>query len=548
MRFNPVACLMRPISPVRLVVLISALFVVFYNTSSWRALLSLVPATGVREWFFYGSYAVLLTAIFSLLLLLVSCRWLLKPMLTLVLLCSASAAYFMNTYGVAIDSVMIQNVLETNPDEAGDLLSWQLLAYVLVLGLLPALWVWRVPLVYASFWRGVWQRVLALVGCVVVILAMVAPFYSYYAPVFREEEKLNQFITPVNYIYAVGKNISRQWKNKKVKVVQVVGADSKAGPQLQSRERPSLVIMVVGETARADHFSLNGYARETNPALKKQDIVNYTNVSSCGTSTAVSVPCMFSKFGRENYSDTKGKTYEGVLDMLQRAGVSVFWLDNNSDCKGTCLRVPNKDVMRRKGSPFCIGDNRCLDEEMLEGLQAVVDAQPRHALIVLHADGSHGPAYYNRYPPQFEQFKPTCNTNQLSSCTQQAVINTYDNTLLYTDHFLSQTIEFLKRNQASRDVAMVYVSDHGESLGENGVYLHATPYAVAPDAQTRVPMVAWFAPEAYQHWSLDQGCLQQHRHNEYSHDNIFHTLLGLFDVQSSEYLPQLDMFRPCRRG
>jgi lipid A ethanolaminephosphotransferase len=544
-RYNPIPFVLNPASAVRLVVLVSAVLTLFYNTSCWRFLLTLVPPVGVREWLFYGSFAVLLTAIFSLLLLLMTWFRLLKPVLIIILFCTASATYFMNTYGVAIDSVMVQNVLETNTSEVGDLLSWHMLVYLVLLGALPSYWVWRAPIVYSTYWREVLQRLLAMVVCVLVIVAMVAPFYAYYAPVFRED-KLNRLITPVNYIYSVGKNISRQWKNNKTKEIQIVGADSKPGKALLSRPRPSLVIMVVGETARADHFSLNGYERETNPELKKQDIINYTNVASCGTSTAVSVPCMFSKFDREDYSDNKGKTYENVLDMLQRAGVFVYWLDNNSDCKGTCLRIPNKDVQRRKNSPYCIGDRRCLDEEMLEDLQTIIHSESENTLIVLHADGSHGPAYFDRYSPQYAKFKPTCDTNQLSSCTQQAVINTYDNTILYTDHFLSQTIEFLKRNQTTRDVAMVYVSDHGESLGENGVYLHAAPYAVAPKAQTHVPMVAWFSPEAYKDWSLDQACLRQHQDEAYSHDNVFHTLLGLFDVQSTEYKPALDMFQPCR--
>ncbi|HSC74618.1 MAG TPA: sulfatase-like hydrolase/transferase, partial [Pseudomonadales bacterium] len=318
-----------------------------------------------------------------------------------------------------------------------------------------------------------------------------------------------------------------------------------ASAKLAARPKKSLVIFVVGETARADHFSLNGYGRDTNPELQKQDILNYTDVHSCGTSTAVSVPCMFSKFGRGDYSDKKGKTHEDVLDMLQRAGIKVFWRDNNSDCKGTCLRIPNDDVAKRKNSPFC-NDIRCLDEVMLEDLQAYVDSLPDNALIVLHSDGSHGPEYFDRYPEAFERFKPACKTNQLGSCTQEEVINVYDNTILYTDHFLSQVIEFLKRNNAQRDTAMIYVSDHGESLGENGLYLHAAPYAVAPEAQTHVPMVAWFSPDAFAHWGIDQNCLKQKQKDSLSHDNVFHTLLGLFEVQSKEYKPALDMFNSCR--
>ncbi|HHB0951760.1 TPA: phosphoethanolamine transferase, partial [Vibrio cholerae] len=248
-------------------------------------------------------------------------------------------------------------------------------------------------------------------------------------------------------------------------------------------------------TARADHFSLNGYARETNPELSKQDIVNFTQVRSCGTSTAVSVPCMFSQYPREDYSDKKAKTHEGLLDILQRAGVQVLWLENNSDCKGTCLRVPNRDIPKTQPSPFCDGKN-CLDESLLVGLQEYIDGLQDDAIIVLHSDGSHGPEYYERYPKEMERFQPVCRTNQLGSCSKEELVNVYDNTILYTDHFLTKVIELLKRNADKRDTAMIYVSDHGESLGENGVYLHAAPYSIAPQAQIHVPMVMWFAPQA----------------------------------------------------
>jgi lipid A ethanolaminephosphotransferase len=375
---------------------------------------------------------------------------------------------------------------------------------------------------------------------------MVGAFYSTYAPIFREEDKLTHFINPTNYLYAVGKFTKQSLVIEKVEALQQIGLDSKTGPELAKRKKKSLVIFVVGETARADHFSLNGYERDTNPELKKQDILNFTGVHACGTSTAVSVPCMFAVFPREDFSNKKGKTYEGVLDVLQRAGISVFWRDNNSDCKGTCLRIANDDVSKRKNSPFC-NERRCLDEVMLEDLQAYIDGLEDNALIVLHSDGSHGPEYFDRYPESMERFKPVCRTNQLSSCSTEELVNVYDNTILYTDYFLSQVIELLKRNEAERDTAMIYVSDHGESLGENGLYLHAAPYSIAPEAQTHVPMVMWFSPGAYQDWGISKDCMQAKQGDpELSHDNIFHSLLGLFDVQSTVYQSGLDMFSSCR--
>lgn len=536
-----------PISSTRLILLFSLALVLFYNFATWKALDGLVPLQGVYRIAFLGSFAVFLGAFFTLLLTLVSFRPLLKPVMTLVALCSAAAAYFMNSYGIAIDTVMVQNVFETNPGEAAALFSGKLVVYLLLLGVLPSVLIWCVPVVYKPFLRGLLNKVLVVVASVVTVAVMVGAFYSTYAPIFREEDKLTHFINPTNYIYAVTKYGKQRLGIKKAAlVVQKIGEDAAQSARASQKTKKSLMVFVVGETARADHFSLNGYARETNPELAKLDILNFTQVHSCGTSTAVSVPCMFSKFPREDYSDKKGKTYESLLDVLQRAGLSVIWLDNNSDCKGTCLRVPHQDIPKSQPGPFCNGSN-CLDEALLQNLQAYIDGLKDNAIIVLHADGSHGPEYYDRYPANLERFKPVCHTNQLGSCSKEELVNVYDNTILYTDFFLSKVIELLKHNSDKYDTSMLYVSDHGESLGENGMYLHAAPYAIAPEAQTHVPMVLWFGPTTLGDLGIDRGCLAGKRDDkDLSHDNLFHSVLGLLDVQTSLYQPGLDIFHSCR--
>ncbi|MBD8596269.1 phosphoethanolamine--lipid A transferase [Pseudomonas sp. W2Oct36] len=539
--------MVKPVTSTRLVMLFSLCLVVFYNLATWRALVDLAQLQGVKAIAFYASFAFLLWAAITLLLTPFSFRPTLKPVLSLVALCSAAAAYFMNTYGISIDTTMMQNVLETNPGEAEALLSGTLLFYLGLLGVLPIALIWWLPVTYRPVLPGLVNKVLVCVGCVLVIAAAVGPFYSTYAPIFRDEDKLTHFINPTNYLYAIGKLTKQTVAIKETLNIQTVGADAALSPQAQQRPKKSLMIFVVGETARADHFSLNGYGRETNPELKQQDILNFTHVASCGTSTAVSVPCLFSKFPRTDYSDKKGKTYEGLLDMLQRAGLKVLWLDNNSDCKGTCLRVPHSDIPKNQPSPFCDGQN-CLDESLLVGLQDYIDSLQGNAIIVLHSDGSHGPEYYDRYPKSLERFTPVCHTNQLGSCTSDELKNVYDNTILYTDHFLSQTIELLKRNQDKVDASMIYVSDHGESLGENGIYLHAAPYAIAPTAQTHVPMVMWFGHSTLEDASVDRSCLAAKQDQpDLSHDYLFHSVLGLLGVTTTEYQPALDLFHSCKR-
>ncbi|QQZ40007.1 phosphoethanolamine--lipid A transferase [Pseudomonas sp. SK3(2021)] len=534
------------ITSTRLVLLFSLALVALYNFATWRALGHLISLQGLHKVAFFASFGLFLWAAITLLLTLVSFRWTLKPALTLVALTSAAAAYFMNQYGIAIDTVMVQNVFETNPGEAAALFNLKLLGYLLVLGALPVVLIWRTPVRYRPFFRGLLNKLLVIAACVLVIAVSVGAFYSTYAPIFREEDKLTHFINPTNYIYALGKYARQSLGIKQHLVIQPIGQDAAMSAQASAREKKSLMILVVGETARADHFSLNGYARETNPELARLDILNFTQVHSCGTSTAVSVPCMFSMFPREDYSDKKGKTYEGLLDVLQRAGVQVLWLDNNSDCKGTCLRVPNRDIPKTQPSPFCDGKN-CLDEALLVDLQQYIDRLGDNAIIVLHADGSHGPEYYDRYPKSLERFTPICHTNQLGSCSSEELVNVYDNTILYTDHFLARVIELLKHNQERFDTSMLYVSDHGESLGENGLYLHAAPYALAPQAQTHVPMLMWFGQQALADLGIQRDCLQGKRGEpDLSHDNLFHSVLGLFEVRTSLYQPRLDIFHSCR--
>jgi lipid A ethanolaminephosphotransferase len=538
----------KRLTSTRLVLLFSLCLVAFYNLATWHALVGLTELQGIKALAFQVSFAFFLWAAFTLLLIPFSFRPTLKPVLSLVALCSAAAAYFMGSYGIAIDTVMMQNVLETNPAEASALLSPKLFGYLLVLGVLPIVLIWWLPVTYRRVVPGLINKVLVALGCVLVIAVSVGAFYSTYAPIFRDEDKLTHFINPTNYVYALGKLTKQSVAIKETLKVQTVGADAALSPQAQQRAKKSLMIFVVGETARADHFSLNGYGRQTNPELAKLDILNFTQVQSCGTSTAVSVPCMFSKFPRTDYSDKKGKTYEGLLDILQRAGLKVVWLDNNSDCKGACLRVPHSDIPKNQPSPFCDGTN-CLDESLLVGLQAYIDTLQDNAIIVLHSDGSHGPEYYDRYPKSLERFTPVCHTNQLGSCTSDELKNVYDNTILYTDHFLAQTIELLKRNQDKVDTSMIYVSDHGESLGENGVYLHAAPYAIAPAAQTHVPMVMWFGNQTLKDAAIDLKCLQAKRDQpDLSHDYMFHSVLGLLGVTTAEYQPRLDIFSSCRSG
>ena len=261
----------------------------------------------------------------------------------------------------------------------------------------------------------------------------------------------------------------------------------------------------------------------------------------------MSLPCVFSALGREDYSDRKAHAQEGLLDVLSHAGFEVRWYDNNSGCKGACDRVSYEDLSQPEaGNRWCVGDE-CYDERMLDKLPEVIRNAKGDLVVVLHQKGSHGPAYSKRYPKAFQRFTPVCETTELAKCSRESIVAAYDNTILYTDHFLSQTIEVLKQASASEKVntAMLYFSDHGESLGENNMYLHGAPYILSPNEQRAVPMMLWLSDGFRERFHIDQRCLTARAGQPFSHDNVFHSVLGMLSVSTAVYNPALDIFGPC---
>ncbi len=482
------------------------------------------------------SLAVTLGAATALLLALLCFGRTTKPVLIGILLLSAAAAYFMDSFGVVINDEMLQNAVQTNVAEARDLLNLKLLAYLVVLGVLPGIIIAKVKLQ----WRGIRVEALArakLLGSILLVMvATVLAFGGFYASFVREHKSLRSYANPTYYVYSVVKLVNGVFAGQADKTVAVFGADARTPVADPHRE---LVILVVGETARADRFALNGYARDTNPLLRQAEVISFTDFHACGTSTAVSVPCMFALEG----SAGKGKNQENLLDVLQRAGANVFWMDNNSDSKGVALRVPYQSYKSSATNPIC--DEECRDEGMLPPLQAYIDAHPKGDIfVVIHQMGNHGPAYFKRYPPAFEKFKPACQSNDLSQCSREEIDNAYDNAILYTDYFLAQVIELLKRNSGPFETAMFYVSDHGESLGEGGVYLHGLPKAIAPKAQLHVPAIMWIG---HSFDEIDVPALRKKSGAPFTHDNLFHTALGFLEVETSIYRPEMDILHGARR-
>jgi lipid A ethanolaminephosphotransferase len=445
--------------------------------------------------------------------------------------------YFMNTYHVVIDDTMLRNTLQTDLHESMDLLSVKQVLYFVFLGLLPAYFIYQAPVQYGTFKQELWRKLKVIFLSLVIIASSLFLFSKYYTSFFREHKPLRFTANPIYWMYSTGKYINLTY-NSGPTVVKPMGLDAVIGDNNKTKK---LVIMVVGEAARADHFSLNGYERETNPKLKKEEIINFPHVYSCGTSTAVSVPCMFSLLNRDSYSYKKGRAQENVIDVLKHTKkVALLWRDNNSDSKGVALRIPHEDYRIPKNNTICV-EGECRDIGMLVGLDDfIAKQQGKDILIVLHQMGNHGPAYYKRYTKAYEKFTPVCRTNQLEACSQEEIANAYDNAILYTDNFLSKVIGFLKKYDNRYQTAMLYMADHGESLGENGLYLHGLPYFMAPDAQKHIGALLWLGEKSKK--TLDASHLKNISNQTFSQDNLADSLLGLLDVKTEVYHPNMDIF------
>ncbi len=468
----------------------------------------------------------------------------LKIATAVLLLVAASLSYFTLFLGTQFDRTMVLNMLQTHQAEAMELIHWRLLAWVAITGILPAWVALQIPLRSEKAW---WRQAGKILLCAAVLLAVtsvgVFAQYSRYASATRNRAITFDTVAPWNVFAASVHLAASQWAAQTVRAPR--GLDARQAYQLH---KPRVVFFLLGETARAQNHGLNGYERDTTPRMKAAGGYYFPDTEACGTATSISVPCIFSGFGREGFSLKRGLSNETLIDVLLRGGVQVWWLDNDSGCKGVCDKAQVIDVTGSSDPRWCTEPANCFDEILLDGLEERLRHTTRDTLVVLHLKGSHGPAYYKRYPAKFEQFVPACKTNDLASCDNAAIRNSYDNSILYTDHVVGETIEMLKRLESKFASALLYVSDHGESLGEGGLYLHGLPYALAPKEQTRVPMYAWLSPEfiTYENW--DARCLAEQVKIPRSHDHIYSTLLGLMEIETAEYQGALDLFDACDRG
>jgi lipid A ethanolaminephosphotransferase len=457
-----------------------------------------------------------------------------------MLILSSLANYFIFNFGIFIDSDMMRNVFETNRREALEYVNPRGLLWFFVTGVVPIILIWRTKINFQSCPKEIKTRIFGILICLIFLAIIAASLYKEYVVFGRNNRMITRLINPTNYIYGTIRYFQR--KSQSNRLIMPLDTDVRRLPK--KSDLITVLVLVIGETSRSMNFSLNGYVKPTNPELSQKEVISFKDVTACGTSTAVSLPCMFSSLPRAKFNLEEAVWTENILDLMKKSGLEVIWLENDNGCKKVCDRLVIRDMVEENNPVFCDG-TYCLDEVMIDPLAEILSQVQKDTVVVLHVIGSHGQSYYKRYPREFNIFEPICGTSNIQNCSREQIVNTYDNTIAYTDYLLSRIIENLEKYPKFK-AGMLYVSDHGESLGENGLYLHGLPFIFAPEEQKIVPLILWMSELMKNENRINSLCLRLLSEESFSHDHIFHTLAGLTELDTKTYKQDLDFIAACR--
>jgi len=517
---------------------VATYLVALLNFGFWARLWAQFPDAPAKA----AVFGIAVWALTLLLLELLGPSRLQKPVAAALIMIAASAQYYERNLGVLIDREMVRNILETTPAESRHLITPAMVQAILLWGCLPAALVFWPKVLRLPLRHQLWRWPLGVGLCAALMVGALFADYKDYSSMLRTRHDLMGAYQPGASLWAVGRFAREEWKTADP-VAAPVGRDARPGPHLAGADKPVLLVLFIGETVRAQNFGLNGYARDTTPGLRQRGVINFSDVAACGTSTAVSVPCMFSPVSRAEYSREAYLGNETLLDVLAHAGVAPLWWDNNTGDQRVAARTGWSFVDATMAADACVEE--CTDEAFLPIIESTLATLQTNTVLVMHMIGSHGPSYYLRYPADKAQFLPECRTSQFSDCTTEEIVNAYDNSILQTDRVLSRTIDMLAASDRVIP-ALLYMSDHGESLGETGLYLHAAPAFMAPEEQTRVPFVMWLSDRFTRTMGLATPCLSALADRGVSHDNLFHTVLGLMNIETSVRDDALDLTAGCR--
>lgn len=543
---SPAAHRWRPrLSVEALLLIASTTFAALYNNALWTLLFGAADFAELRTLaLFAGLFVAVILLQFAVLALLVTARTV-RSVLAVLFLCTALASFFMDRYGIFLNTEMLRNILKTDPAEAGELLTLSLASHLVVYAMLPIALVLWTRVLARPLGQALLVRSGAVIAALATALAVIGVQYRDVSSLLRGHREARHLVAPTNYLASLFK-ISRVVVADPPGRRQPIALDAHRVVVAAAGRKPTLLVLAIGEAVRSANFGLSGYARKTTPELSKIDLLVYPRVQACGTSTEVSLPCMFALVGRRDYDEHRIRNQQSLLHVLQRVGIDVLWIDNQSGCKGVCEGLPQERLTGDLDPVLCDGE-RCLDGILLQKLETAVKTSTGDLVVVLHMLGNHGPAYSKRYPAEFRQFEPTCESGELVNCSTDEIVNAYDNAILYTDHVLASVIRYLEY-RADRDTGLIYVSDHGESLGEAGIYLHGLPLRIAPAVQREVPMLVWLSAGLEASAGLNSACLREETGDVVAHDHLFHSVLGLMAVETTVREPALDLISRCRAG
>ncbi|WP_018676062.1 phosphoethanolamine--lipid A transferase EptA [Riemerella columbina] len=434
-----------------------------------------------------------------------------KVLLSLTFIISALSVYFVNTFGVIIDESMIGNVFNTNYEESSSFFSFKLILYVLFLGILPSIYIFRAKINKPTFKKFAITTSLSVLFMLILAFANATNWLW----IDKNSKQLGGLAMPWSYsVNTALFYIHKSQENQE----EIPLPDA----TIKNQEK-SVVVLVIGESARKQNFSLYGYEKNTNPLLSKTENLYHFDAESCATYTTAGVKCILEH-------ENTGDLYEILPNYLNRTGVEVIWRTSNWGEPPVHIE---KYIKKGDLTKDCEGEGCEYDEVLLRGLKEQIEASDKNKiLVIIHTSTSHGPAYNQKYPPKFETFQPVCTSVELSNCTQQELINAYDNTIVYTDYILHTLIEDLKQLKDYKST-MLFVSDHGESLGEKNLYMHGLPMSLAPKEQYEIPFIVWVSDPAQQLKS--EKTLTQ--------NYVFHSILHFLGIDSPIYKEEMNIYK-----
>lgn len=494
----------------------------------WNLKQNILILTGFFIFFFF---------LFNLFFSLIFYKKTTKSLSIIFLIFNSLTLYFINTYKIQIDIYMLTNLFETNVKEASEFINLKMFIYFIFLGVIPSTLIYFLKIDYTEK-----SHKLKLISLIIIpIIAILSLACSKNSYIFlKKNKRIINYVIPANYIGGTGRYVSKNIKfvffQKKVKSIT---ANSQFNLNIDNNKK-ILFIFVIGESARSMNFSLNGYDRETDKFLKEQkNLISFSDTQACGTTTNHSIPCMFSHLAKENFTIEKGRQYENLLDFFKKFDFDIKWRSNNGDCKNVCNRISYSSVNSFNSTGF--------DDSLIINLKKEIKAiNKQNSFFILNQRGSHGPLFYKRYPNDFEIYKPACKKN-IRNCIYNELVNAYDNSIYYSNYNLNEIINLLKTKEDEYNIILLYISDHGEGLGgAEGVFTHAMPYNEANDYVLKVPFILWFSENSELAFNIDLQCLEKKKNDKLSQDNIFHSILGLFNIQTQYYNETLDIFKSCK--